>query len=60
MSDPDTARAVRHLRHTAYPETQELSVFKHSYRVLYLLKKADGIVEVLRFGHGHRDEPFNE
>jgi len=24
LSDPDTARAGRHLRHTAYPETQEL------------------------------------
>lgn len=60
LSDPDTARAGRHLRHTAYPETQELPVFKHSYRILYLVKEADGIVEVLRFWHGHRDEPFNE
>lgn len=60
LSDPGTARAGRYLRHTAYPETQELPVFKHSYRILYLLKEADGIVEVLRFWHGHRDEPFNE
>jgi hypothetical protein len=50
LSDPDTARAGRHFRHTAYPETQELPVFKHSYRILYLVKEADGIVEVLRFG----------
>lgn len=60
LSDPGTARAGRHLRHTSYPETQELPVFKHSYRILYLVKEADGIVEVLRFWHGHRDEPFNK
>lgn len=60
LSDAGTARAGRHLRHTAYPETQELPVFKHSYRILYLVKEADGIVEVLRFWHGRRDEPFNE
>jgi plasmid stabilization system protein ParE len=60
LSDPGTARAGRYLRHTAYPETQELPVFKHSYRILYLAKEADGVVEVLRFWQGHRDEPFNE
>ena len=60
LSDPGTALAGRHLRHSAYPETQELPVFKHSYRILYLVKEADGVVEVLRFWHGHRDEPFNE
>jgi plasmid stabilization system protein ParE len=60
LSDAGTARGGRHLRHTAYPETQELPVFKRSYRILYLVKEADGIVEVLRFWHGHRDEPFNE
>ena len=27
---------------------------------LHLLKEADGIVEVLRFWHGHRDEPLIE
>lgn len=60
LSDVVTARAGRHLRHTAYPETQELPVFQHSYRILYLVREADGIVEVLRFWHSHRDEPFNE
>jgi len=34
--------------------------FIHSYRILFLVKETDGIVEVLRFWHGHRDEPFNE
>lgn len=40
LSDASTARAGRHLRRTTYPETQELVVFKHSYRILYLLKEA--------------------
>jgi plasmid stabilization system protein ParE len=59
LSDPDAARAGRFLRHTAYPETQELPLFKRSYRILYLVKEADGDVEVLRFWHSHRDSPFN-
>ena len=58
LRDPSTAHAGRFLRHTAYPETQELPVFKRSYRILYLVKEADGVVEVLRFWHSHRDEPF--
>lgn len=58
LSDPATARAGRYLRHTAYPQTQELPVFKRSYRILYLVKEADETVEVLRFWHSHRDEPF--
>lgn len=59
FSDPGVARAGHYLRHTIYPETQELPVFKRSYRILYLVKEADGVVEVLRFWHSHRDEPFN-
>ena len=58
QSDPGIAHAGRFLRHTAYPQTQELPVFKRSYRILYLVKEADGIVEVLRFWHSHRNEPF--
>ena len=60
LSDPGRAHAGRFLRHTAYPETQELPVFKLSYRILYLVKASDGIVEVLRFWHSHRDEPFQD
>ena len=60
LSDPGTARAGRYLRQTAFPETQELPVFKRSYRILYLVKEADGIVEVLRFWHSRRDEPFQD
>jgi plasmid stabilization system protein ParE len=60
LSQPAIALAGRYLRHTAYPETQELPVFKRSYRILYLVNKAEGIVEVLRFWHSHRTEPFGE
>ena len=60
LSDPGTAHAGRYLRNTAYPQTQELPVFKRSYRILYLVKEAEGIVEVLRFWHSHRDEPFRD
>jgi plasmid stabilization system protein ParE len=58
LSNPATARAGRQLRHTAYPEVQELPVFKRSYRILYLVNEDEGIVEVLRFWHSHREEPF--
>ena len=58
LSDPAIANAGRFLRHTAYPGTQELPVFKRSYRILYLVKEAEGVAEVLRFWHSHRDDPF--
>jgi plasmid stabilization system protein ParE len=56
------SEAIRQLSDpgTAYPQTQELPVFKRSYRILYLIKEADGVVEVLRFWHSHRDEPFKK
>ena len=60
LSDPGIAHAGRYLRQTAYPQTQELPVFKRSYRILYLVNEAEGIVEVLRFWHSHRDEPFHD
>jgi plasmid stabilization system protein ParE len=60
LGNPDAARAGRYLRHTAYPEIQEMPIFNHCYRILYLLKEPDGVVEILRFWHSHRDEPFNE
>ncbi len=60
LSDPDIARAGRYLRHTAWPQTQELPVFKRACRILYFLKEAEGTVEVLRFWHSHRDEPFQD
>ncbi len=60
LSAPVAAGAGRYLRHTAYPHAQELPVFKRSYRILYVVKKEDGIVEVLRFWHSRRDEPFRD
>ena len=60
LSDPGTAHAGRFLRHTAFPQTQELPIFRRSYRILYLVKEGEGVVEVLRFWHSHRDEPFHE
>jgi plasmid stabilization system protein ParE len=60
LSQPVTARSGRHLSQTEFPEVQELPVFKRSYRILYLVKEAEGVVEVLRFWHSHRDEPFRD
>ena len=58
LSIASQARAGRHLRHSAYPDVQELPVFKRSYRILYRVDENQGVVEVLRFWHSHRDEPF--
>jgi plasmid stabilization system protein ParE len=60
LSDPGIARRGHHLRRTAYPEVQGLPVFRRSYRILYLRKEVEGVVEVLRFWHSRRDEPFQE
>ena len=58
LSDPTTARAGRYLRRTSFPETQELAVFKRSYRILYVMRETECVIEVLRFWHSHREEPF--
>jgi plasmid stabilization system protein ParE len=58
LSDLAIARAGRFLRRSAYPEVQELLVFKQSYRILYVVHPAENIVRVHRFWHSHRDEPF--
>ena len=60
LSIPSTARAGRHLLKTNFPEAMELPVFKRSYRILYRLRESEGIVEVLRFWHSHRDVPFRD
>ncbi len=60
LSDPRLARAGRFLRDERYGNIQEIRVFKRSYRILYVVKEEDGIVEVRRFWHSHRDEPFQE
>ena len=60
LSNPATAGGGRHLVKTEFPEVQELPVFKRSYRVLYFVKEAEGVVEVLRFWHSHRNKPFRD
>jgi plasmid stabilization system protein ParE len=60
LSDASTARSGRHLVKTSFPEAQELPVFKRSYRILYRIRENESTVEVLRFWHSHRDEPFRD
>ena len=58
LSDERIAHAGRKIRSFAFPDVQELPVFGRSYRILYLVKDSLATVEVLRFWHSHRDEPF--
>jgi len=60
LGDASTARSGRHLVKTSFPVVQELPVFRRSYRVLYRIRASDDTVEVLRFWHSHRDEPFRD
>jgi plasmid stabilization system protein ParE len=60
LSDPRSARAGRFLRDELYRHIQEVRVFKRSYRILYVLKEEEGVVEVRRFWHSPREEPFQE
>jgi plasmid stabilization system protein ParE len=60
LGDARTARSGRHLVKTSFPETRELPVFKRSYRILYRIRESESTVEVLRFWHSHRDEPFRD
>ena len=56
LTQPEVASGGRHLTQTAYPEVQELPVFKRMYRILYLVNESDNVVKVLRFWYSHRDE----
>ena len=56
LTQPKIASGGRHLTQTAYPEVQELPVFKRVYRILYLVNESDNVVKVLRFWYSHRDE----
>ncbi len=55
-----TAMSGRFLRKSDFPLSQELSVFKRSYRILYFHDRPRGVVEILRFWHSHRAEPFRD
>jgi len=57
LSSPDRAKRGRLVRAAILPETREILVFKGSYRIIYRIAAADGIVHVLRFWHAHRDAP---
>jgi plasmid stabilization system protein ParE len=57
LSSPDRAHRGRPVRAALLPETREILVFKGSYRIIYRIAAADGIVHVLRFWYSHRDAP---
>jgi plasmid stabilization system protein ParE len=60
LRSPQTARRGRKLVKSNWPNAQEIRVFKRVYRILYVLREEESLVEVLRFWHSHRDEPFQE
>lgn len=60
LADAAIARAGRFLRGSKHRDVRELLVFKRSYRIVYRIDDVEGTVEVLRFWHSHRDEPFRE
>ena len=57
LRNPTAARAGRKPRDVDVPDVREIVAFKHSYRILYRLDEANGVAEVLRFWHTHRDLP---
>ena len=57
LSDPGTALAGPYETPSSHKRASGL---KGSYRILNLIREADGVVEVLRFWHSHRDEPFKK
>lgn len=60
LANSETARLGRFLREPRHTDVRELLVFKRTYRILYRINDAENTVEVLRFWHSHRDEPFQE
>ncbi len=57
ITDPAAALLGRIVRAALLPGTREILVFKSSYRIIYRIDEAAGIVHVLRFWHSHRDDP---
>lgn len=51
------AQSGRLVRLAILPQTREILVFKGSYKIIYRIDTAENVVHVLRFWHGHRDEP---
>jgi plasmid stabilization system protein ParE len=56
LSDPLHARMGRPVRIAVIPGTLELLAFK-TYRLIYRIEEESRTVMLLRFWHGHRDEP---
>lgn len=54
---PARAQTGRPVRVAILPETKEISVFKGSYRIVHRIDVAEHVVYVMRFWHGHREEP---
>ncbi|MEP6670182.1 MAG: type II toxin-antitoxin system RelE/ParE family toxin [Chthoniobacter sp.] len=57
LRSPKIARTGRKPRDVDVPDVREIVAFKHSYRILYRLDETNGVAEVLRFWHTHRDTP---
>ena len=57
LAFPERAESGRRVRVALLPDTREILVFKGSYRIIYRIAAADGIVHVLRFWYSHRDAP---
>lgn len=51
------AQSGRLVRLAILPQTREILVYKGSYKIIYRIDAAENVVHVLRFWHGHRDEP---
>jgi plasmid stabilization system protein ParE len=57
LRNATTARSGRKPRDVDVPDVREIIAFKHSYRILYRLDETNGVAQVLRFWHTHRDTP---
>lgn len=57
LSSPLRAQSGRPVRVAVLPDTREIQVFKSSYKIIYRIDAAENVVHVLRFWHGHRNEP---
>jgi plasmid stabilization system protein ParE len=60
LAEPTVLRKSRDSRVALLPNTREMLVFKASYRIIFRIDHAIGVVHVLRFWHSHRDEPSIE
>lgn len=57
LSLPLRAQSGRRVRVALLPDTQEILVFKGSYKIIYRIDPNESVVHILRFWHSHRTEP---